>query len=140
MAELNDPFETELASYRPQPVSLELRERIGAEVTRRPIRWMTAVAGFAAAACVVLGIVAMWPDRKVAVSDPVKLPVNTQVGAPAGPPTVMDYQRAFFQSPDALEALLARPAGGERRDDARATDPVRAFSRSYPGLTDSTGD
>jgi hypothetical protein len=138
MADEHDPLESELASFRPQPVSLELRERIGAELTRRPVRWVAAVAWLAAAACVVLGI-ARWVRNVEVVSDPVK-PPPAAIVADNSPPTVMDYQRAFAKSSDALDALLARPAGRETRDDNEPDEPVRAFSRSFNDLTNSNGD
>ena len=137
MAEEHDPFEAELASYRPQPISLELRERIGAELTRRPIRWVAAVAVLAAAACVVIELV-MWNRNVKVVSDPPR--PQTVIVADNSPPTVMDYQRAFAKSPDALDALLARPAGRETRGDEPAAEPLRAFGRSFIDFANSNGD
>ena len=139
MDDTDDFFEAELASFRPQPVSLELRERVGAELTRRPIRWLAAVAGLAAAACVVLGAL-LWLSQPTVVTHPVNPTPPVVTTADVSPPTLMDYQRALAKSSDSLDALFAKPAGRETRDGDQPAEPVRAFSRSFSDLTNSNGD
>ena len=142
-----DPLEAELASFRAPPVSLELRERIGAELSRRPSPVRAVIgplAGLAAAACVVAGV-AIWAQRATTTkhaggpdrgpSDH-NIPTHRAAVGFASPPTVMDYRRAFAESPDALDALLARPAGREGRAEPRTGDSaVTAFDRSTSNLT-----
>jgi hypothetical protein len=157
MAEPIDSLESELASFRPQPVSLELRARIGAELTsHQPRHWtrilIGSVAGLAAAACVVVGV-AMWAQQSTtsitknagdAGTRPAGNNIVPTVGASAGftasPPTLMDYRRAFDESSDALDALLARPAGRETGVERRSGAwEVTAFERSTNHLT-TNGD
>jgi hypothetical protein len=128
----DDPLEAELASFRPQSISPKLRQRINAELTRGPIRWVSVLAGLAAAACVALGFM-IWRNNPTLESSP-PMPAPPAVAA-TDPPNVMDYQRAFAQSSDAFEVMLARPAGrAPSRPEPRA-QTIRAFS-----LAQSNGD
>jgi hypothetical protein len=136
MADLNadDGIENELATaFRPEPVSPELRVRIGVELGRRRSgHRLTAFAGLAAAGCVAAGL-AIWthrtpPSPAVGRAAPSGETVSvTPASAGAAPVSIMDYQRAIAESPRALDALLSRPAPNARRAQPQ---PVTAFSRS----------
>jgi hypothetical protein len=132
----DDPLEAELASFVPKPVSLELRNRMMVELTRRPIRRVAALAGLAAAACVAIGVLLVLRHRDVPHPGPIAMPVVTEPSAP----TVMNYRRAFAKSSDAVDALLASPAGRGQPSGASDPEPVRAFSASSAELFMLTGD
>jgi hypothetical protein len=138
----DDALEAELASFRPQPMLLKTRVRIGAQLGRQPVRWFSATA-LAVAACVLIGF-AVWlsnPPTTTVPGIPVPPSPSATVAGVGGPPTVFDYQRAFSKSSDALDALLARPAGREaRRANHGDSETPRAFSRSINELTNSNGD
>jgi len=113
-----DPLEAELESLRPHELPPLLRQRIISalsEPRRRPPRahpsrlWIGALA---AAACLVIAV-AIWRGREQGMASPGRSPV----AAGSSPPTdsVVAYQRALAQSPEALDALLdadaVRPIG-----------------------------
>jgi hypothetical protein len=127
-----DPFERELTeTFRPAPMSLELREKIGTELSHRPLRRFAAVAG-ALAACVAL-VVLVWRGRDVTDTPIGQTAIVQAPIESSAPPTLIDYQRAFAKSSESLESLLARPAGGATRTSDSPAEPVRAFSRSFNG-------
>jgi hypothetical protein len=138
-----DPFEAELAAFRPQPMSPGLQSRIEGTLDEpRPIwRIGAAVIAFAVAACVVIGIGLMsvpGPKNGNGYVTSGTRPSTPLQGNPlkiASPPSLMDYQHAFAESTDAFDALLARPAGS-------GSAPVRAFSFSSPDSINlnNTGD
>jgi hypothetical protein len=128
-----DPFEAELATFRPRPMSPGLEPGIEARFVepRRFWRIGAALLTFAAAACVVIGLV--FPrshdpkhgTNSVSIGTRPSPPLRGKTARAAAPPSVMEYQQAFAVSSDAFDALLARPAGS-------GSAPVRAFSFSSP--------
>ena len=139
-----DLLEAELASFRPPPVSRELRERIEAELAVRPRRtWAMAgsVAALAAAACVIVGVAIWTQPTTIQVNLPPLDPARIEpaMATSTRVPTVMDYRRALAESQDAVDALLARRAGGSR-DETQPDKLFTAFDRSAMNLTTDTGE
>jgi hypothetical protein len=157
MADLNDQhkhdddldaFEAELASFEPRAMSPELRRRIGDDLVAhraQRLRMVPVLAGLAAAACIVIGF-ALWHGGRstVAVNPPVlpSPPPERSVPPSSGattPPTLIEYQRAIARSPEALDALLAWPAGrGRAAEGADGRDVATAFTRSTASILSTT--
>lgn len=123
MDDPRDPFEAELASFQPAPLSPQVRRRIAKRLNPRPLRIALAWSSLAAAACAVV-VVGIWASRPT--TKHVKAPdiptTNEFTARFACPPTVMDYRRAFDESPEALDALLS--TGQVHRSNSRAATAV----------------
>jgi hypothetical protein len=138
-----DPLEAELAAFRPRPMSPGLQSRIDATLAEPRQLWRigAALLTFAAAACVVIVIGLRWSHAPKPGTNYVNTGTRPSVTfqgdtlRTASPPSVVDYQRAFAESSDAFDALLARPAGS-------GSAPVRAFSFPSPDSINlnNTGD
>lgn len=117
MRETPDPLEEQLSALRPHEVSPELRRHIARRLTEVPRvphrrRWWLAFAGGLAAAC--LAVVLLWRGGGVRV-EPERV-VRPQPAPPTSAkdvgPTLRAYQRALDRSPEELDALLDKDAGG----------------------------
>jgi hypothetical protein len=139
-----DPLEEELSALRPHEVSPELRRHIArrlGEVPRVPHRrlWRLALAGGLAAAC--LAVVLLWPGGGARV-EPERVvrpqPAQPTPAEDAGP-TLLAYERALDRSPEELDALLDKDAGGAPE---LHPDLVRsgAFMRSEAALRAILGE
>lgn len=145
-----DSFEAELATFRPRPMSPDLPSRIESRLTESRPYWHVGVAllAFAAAACVIVGIAVPWSRDPKPGTNSVSIgtrPSPTIRGGTfraASSPSVMDYQRAFAESSDAFDALLARPAGRGSASEHRSSpaDVMSAFSRSISSPSNSTSN
>ena len=146
MTDERDPLEQELESLRPLGVSPRLRRGItsrlaeegGARRSRR--RWAVIPLAGLAAACVALAALA-WPrmhenprPERVAVQPPPPLrPVESRL------PTAQAYQQAWVESPEALDALLARHASLYGGADV-GRQPLGSFSFTDASSPDLIGD
>jgi hypothetical protein len=157
-----DPLEAELAAFRPPPPSPLLARRIagrleaGEAAGRRPRRPAASlgVLAAAAAACAALAV-GLWraprggpgdsrrPDVTAIASTS---PATTRAAADfADPwlPTPRAYERAFADSPEAFDALLALRPGGAGHPPSSAppaTGPARAFARRLSVGNPLTGE
>ena len=129
MSDETDRIEAELLGLRPREVSQRLRAGLGAELDRRASRWVVwrpILAGALAAAALIAMAVGWWSPKgnEVAKRDPAKdRPVV--VSKVRTGPTMWSYARAAGQSPESLDAALAR-------DAARLLRPVRG-QKAYVG-------
>jgi hypothetical protein len=139
-----DPLEEELSALRPYEVSPELRRHIArrlAEVPPAPRRrlWRLALAGGLAAAC--LGVVLLWRGggARVEPERDVRLQPAPPASAQDAGPTLLAYERAMDRSPEELDALLDKDAGGapELRPELVRCGP---FMRSEAALRALLGE
>jgi hypothetical protein len=119
MSDAPDPLEAELSGLRPAELSPELRRRVGERLAEPPPAqsrrvWPIAVVGGLIAACVAV-VVVRWGGGGGVEPAPVVVPPPP----PAAPaevedsgPTLLAYQRALARSPEDLNALLDKEAGG----------------------------
>jgi hypothetical protein len=110
MNEHRDNLEAELLALRPQPISAELRRRIGnrleAPMPTRSVRERTSVLVCClTAACLMAVIVGL--DQQNVFQPPRKLTASSSPTTDeSSEPTLLTYQRALAQSADDLQALL----------------------------------
>jgi hypothetical protein len=131
-----DPLEAELAGLQPRAVSPDLRDRVAARLAAsRPRRWPWALAGVIALVAI-LAVAIPWskePSPPVPPPVPAPPPAATEPVSPA--PSVLAYQRALAQSPEAFDALL---------DQQPATNPgpvaTASFTRSPAALAAFLGE
>jgi hypothetical protein len=121
-----DPLEEELARYRPEPISPELRQRIGdrlAGMRRWRLRFpaMLGAAAALAAACV------MWWVSPTALPPERIRPAPPQAAQEDNRwPTFAAYHRALNESPQALEELVDRQAALACRGEVAPLTRFRA--------------
>jgi hypothetical protein len=139
-----DPLETELAAFRPQPVSADLHRRVGERLNAPggPRRWTWGLA--VVGVLIVVGAVALLGPRRKEPAPPVPPTLPEVVPAPAvvpesdsPAPTVLAYQRAFARSPEDLNALLDRQAATRSNSKPLAAG---SFARSPAALDALLGD
>ena len=113
---MSDPLEDELSALRPQPVSADLRRRVGERLSAPPSsrRWLWGIA--IAGVLVAGGLIAFVRPNRPEPAPPV--PPAVVVPQPAPPesespaPSVLAYRQALARSPEALDALLDQQAAG----------------------------
>jgi hypothetical protein len=128
MSDKTDRIEAELLRLRPREVSQRLRAGLGAELDRRASRWVVwrpILAGALAAAASIA--VAVWwcPKGNEVVKRDTAKDRPVVVSKVRTGPTMWSYARAAGQSPESLDAALAR-------DAARLLRPVRG-QKAYVG-------
>jgi hypothetical protein len=127
MSDERDPLEEELAGFRPQPVSPELRERIGQQLayTRRArfrIRFAVgALTALAAASVFWLALPTASPPAPVRQRLVAREEQNQEL-----PPTLAVYRQALDRSPDAMEQLMDRQAAALCRGEVSPITAIQA--------------
>jgi hypothetical protein len=150
MSEEYDPLEQELDGLRPLDLRAGLERRIAeqlaAEHGSRPgsnARWgLTIVAGLAMAAGLIVAV-GWWPrpepERVPVLVQPTPVHPPPRVDIDDRAPTALAYQRAWAESPEAFDALLARHAAFYGGAD-QSSNPPHAFALSLSTSSDFTGD
>jgi hypothetical protein len=143
MSDTPDRLEAELAALTPPAVSPELRQRIADGLARPPVyrrAWPLALAGGLIVASLAIVV---WDRSRHAPRDgpgPVVAPAPAPAVEPGSPePTLLVYERALAHSPDELDTVLDRSAGGGpnfKPEPAR----IGAFTRSDAQLRALLGD
>jgi hypothetical protein len=109
MSDERDPLEEELAGFRPQPLSPQLRRRLLRQLAVSPMRrrvcWGIGVAAAGLAAAVLWFVLQPTPQSRIKPDAPELVRETHQDHSP---PTLQEYRRAFSQSPEEMEALLDR--------------------------------
>jgi hypothetical protein len=151
MSEEHDPFEAELAAFRPRELSPASQRRIAgrlADPSPRRSRWLwgLGLAGGMAAACLVAISRGWGPgggqdlDTRPTIAVPTTAPPGVTEDVL---PTHRAYQQALTRSPEDLNALLDRHAargfGSGPGADPRLVR-IRAFALPDPEVRAFSGD
>ncbi|MBO0701130.1 MAG: hypothetical protein J2P46_22225 [Zavarzinella sp.] len=141
MSDTPDPLEAELAGLTPPAVSPELRQRIAERLARPPVyrrAWPLVLAGGLIAGCVAVVAFRHGGPRPVE-PEPVVVPQPAPAVEAVSPePSLLVYERALAQSPERLDAVLDRAAGGPNPKPELAR--IGAFTRSDAQLRALIGD
>jgi len=132
-----DSLEAELASWKPAPVSEQLKQRIGKDVARIiPFRrrvWI--LAGTLGAACLLLVLLLRPKSDDHADSRSTVLATSNQPNVIDDElPSLRAYTQALNQSSDALDALLNRHGSSVGMSSA-SMPSVQAFFPHHSPLT-----
>jgi hypothetical protein len=134
MSETPDPLEAELSALRPHEVSPGLRQGVAqrlADVPPARLRrlWWLALAGGLAAASLV-GVLLWWSaGKRVEPERFVRPQPAPRAPAEDSGPTLLAYERALAGSPEELDALLDKGAGGAPELDPELVR-IGPFTRS----------
>jgi hypothetical protein len=130
MTDDHDPLERELQALRPRMPSPELRRCIARELSgadARAVRtWRLAFAGALTTAACLAGLL-LWREW-TAPRQRLEIVIQPAPAMPQGEtitPTLQEYRRALAESPEQLDALLARHSAA-----TAPADDFRAFTRS----------
>ena len=124
----HDPLESELQSIAPKPLSADFMPRVQARLapahtTHWPARLLLLTA-LAAAACVAITTLVLRMPRTPHWE--FVTPGPTQAATPDPLTSLAQFEHAYQQSPQALDALLQqRPVGPSQQQAARAYDVTR---------------
>ena len=114
MSDIHDPLEAELAALQPHELSLKLKHRIASDLAatgpvRTGRRWAVRVTCGVVAAGIGLAILLVRVNQSSNTRHPLLQPlVASEVRHVL--PTLKIYQQALNESPEALDALLAKHA------------------------------
>lgn len=128
MKHLEDSLESELSSWQPVPVSADLKQRIGRDISPMALRKRTYaqtffLAGTLAAACLLLTLLSYFRQEiNHAQRDTGSVPAASTPSLP----TLGVYDRALSQSLDALDSLLQLHASA----NTNRTVTIHAFQLS----------
>ncbi|MFN3168143.1 MAG: hypothetical protein ACE37H_13865 [Phycisphaeraceae bacterium] len=139
-----EEIEARLAAMRPAEPGPALRQRVARSVADqqgdRPVLarpwWRKPLAGaLAVAAAVGLAGLVVWlavrEPGAASVAEEQEAPVIEMVrAAPQPPPTLLDLNRAWNESPDALDAMLTRSAPGHGAPTPREHKPLPTVADS----------